>query len=76
MYSTATQGLSISLVMCLWIINLGQIKMIFGGDENFKKILTANANVYRYGSLIKTNKYFRTNCLIVINLKQNRFEIK
>ena len=50
--------------------------MIFGGDENFKKILTANANVYRYGSLIKTNKYFRTNCLIVINLKQNRFEIK
>ena len=40
--------------------------MIFCGDENFKKILTANANVYRYGSLIKTNKYFRTNCLLVI----------
>ena len=76
MYSTAPQGLSISLFMCLRIINLGQIKMVFRGDENFKKIFTANANVYRYSSLIKTDKYLRTNCCLVINLKQNRFEIK
>ena len=42
------------------------IKMIFRGD----------VNVYRYSNLIKTDKYFRTNCCLVINLKQNRFEIK
>ena len=39
MYSTATQGLSNSLFMWLRIINLGQIKMIFRGAENFKKSL-------------------------------------
>ena len=50
--------------------------MIFRGDENFKKIFIANVNVYRYSNL-KIDKYFRTNCCyIVINLKQNRFEIK
>ena len=41
--------------------------MIFRGDENFKKFFIANVNVYRY---------FRTNCCLVINLKQNRFDIK
>ena len=34
MYSTTTKELSISLVMCFTIFNFGQIKMIFGGDEN------------------------------------------
>ena len=47
--------------------------MIFRGDENF---FIANVNVYRYSNLIKTDKYFRTNCCLVINLKQNRVEIK
>ena len=58
------------------IVNFEQIKIIFLGDENFKKIFIANVNVYRYSYLIKTDKYFRTNCCLVINLKQNRFEIK
>ena len=50
--------------------------MIFHGDEILKKIFIANVNVYRYSNLIKKDKYFRTNCCHVINLKQNRFEIK
>ena len=41
--------------------------MIFRRDENLKKIFIVNANVYRYTNLIKTNKYFRTNCCLVIN---------
>ena len=49
--------------------------MIFREDENFKKNIT-NVNVYRYGNLIKIDTYFRTNRCLVINLKQNRFEIK
>ena len=36
----------------------------------------ANVNVYRYNYLIKTDNYFRTKCCLVINFKQNRFEIK
>ena len=44
--------------------------MIFRGDENLKKIFIANVNVYRYSNLIKTDKYFRTHCCLVINLKQ------
>ena len=39
--------LSISLFMCFRILNFGQIKMIFRGDENFKKFFIANVNVYR-----------------------------
>ena len=62
--------------MCIRIFNFGQIKMIFRGDENLKKIFIANVNVYRYSNLIKTDKYLRTNCCLVINLKQNGFEIK
>ena len=49
--------------------------MIFRGDENLIFFI-ANVNVYRYSNLIKTDKYFRTNCCLGINLKQNRFEIK
>ena len=50
--------------------------MIFRGDESLKKFFIANVNVYRYSNLIKTDKYFETNCCLDINLKQNKFEIK
>ena len=53
MYSTTTKELSISLFICFKIFNFGQIKMIFRGDKNFKKIFIANVNVYRYSNLIK-----------------------
>ena len=76
MYSTTTKELSISLFVCFRIFNFGQIKMVFRGDENLKKFFIANVNVYRYSNLIKTDKYFRTNCCLVIDLKQNRLEIK
>ena len=76
MYSTTTKGLSNSLFMCFRIFNFEQIKMIFRGDETLKIIFIANVNVYRNSYLIKTYKYFRTNYCLVINLKQNRFEIK
>ena len=59
MYSTTNKELSISLFMCLGIFNFGQIKMIFRGGENLKKIFIANVNVYRYGYFIKTDEYFR-----------------
>ena len=50
--------------------------MIFRGDENFKtKFFISNVNVYRHDNLIKTDKYFRTNCFLVINLKQTRFKL-
>ena len=45
MYSTTTKELSIFLFMCLRVFNIGQIKIIFRGDENFKKIFIANVNV-------------------------------
>ena len=35
-----TKELSIPLLMCFRIFNFGQIKTIFCGDENFKKINT------------------------------------
>ena len=76
MYSTTTKELSISLCMCFRILTFGQIKIMFRGDENLKKIFIANVNIYRYSNLLKTDKYFRINCCLVINLKQNRFEIK
>ena len=50
--------------------------MIFRGDENLKKIFIANIYVNRYSNSIKTDKYLRKNCCLVLNLKQNRFEIK
>ena len=54
MYSTTTKELCISLFMCFRVFNFEQIKMIFRGDENFKKkIFSANVNVYRYSNLIK-----------------------
>ena len=54
MHYTTTKELSISLFMCFRIFNFGHIKMIFSGDENFKKIFIVNA--YRYSNLIKTDK--------------------
>ena len=36
------------LFMCFRIFNFGQIKMIFCGNENFKKCFIANINDYRY----------------------------
>ena len=39
MYYTTTKELSISLFMCFRNFNFRQIKMIFRGDENLKKIL-------------------------------------
>ena len=49
--------------------------MIFRGDENLKKNLYCKCKCL-YSNLIKTDKYFRTNCCLVINLKQNGFDIK
>ena len=60
MYSTTTKELSIACLCVLEFFTLGQIK---------------NVNVYRYSNFLKTDTYFRTNCFLVINLKQNRFEI-
>ena len=67
MYSATTKELSISLFMCFRILNFGQIKKMFRGDENLKKVFIANVNVYGYSNLIKTEKYFKTNCCLVIN---------
>ena len=74
--TTTPKELSFSLLICFRIFNFGQIKMVFCGDRNLKNRFIANVNVYRYSNLIKTETYFRTNCCLVINLKQNRFEIK
>ena len=52
MYSLTAKELSISLLMCFRIINFGQIKMIFRGDENLNFFI-ANVNVYIYSNLIK-----------------------
>ena len=57
MYSTTTKELSISVFMYFRIFNFEQIKMIFRGDENLKKIFIANVNVYRYSNLIKSDKF-------------------
>ena len=53
--TTTTKELSISLFMCFRYFNFGQIKIIFRGDKNLKKIFIANVNVYRYINLIKTD---------------------
>ena len=50
--------------------------MIFRGDENFENFFIANVNDFRYSYLLKTDEYSRTSFCLVINLKQNRFEIK
>ena len=50
--------------------------MIFRGDKHLNKIFIVNVNIYRYSNLLKTDRYFRTYCCLVINSKQNRFELK
>ena len=67
------------LFLCLCVLEyftLDKSKLYFVEMKTYKKILITNVNVYRYSNLMKTDKYFRTNCCRVINLKQNRFEIK
>ena len=62
--------------MCFRILYSGQIKMIFCRDENLKNYFIANVKVYRDSNLIKTDDYYKTNCCLVLYLKQNRFEIQ
>ena len=77
MYSSATttKEQSISLFMCFRIFNFGQIKIYFVKMKSLKDCFIAKVNVYRYCNLIKADNYFRTNSCLVMNLKQNRFEI-
>ena len=77
MYSSATTTKEqfISLFMCFRIFNFGPIKIYFVEMKSFKDCFIAKVNVYRYSNLIKTDNYLRTNSCLVINLKQNRFEI-
>ena len=65
MYSTTTKELSISLFMCFRIFNFGQIKMLFRGDENLKKIFIANVSVYSYSNLINTDKYLEQTVVLL-----------
>ena len=80
MYSSSTtittKELSISLSMRFRIFKFGQIKFYFVEIETSHNCFIANVTVYRYNNLMKTDNYFRTNCCLVINFKQNRFEIK
>ena len=74
--STVTKELSISLLMWFRTFTFKQIK-IYLVEMNTSNICNiANVNVCRYSNLIKPYNYFRTNCCLVINLNQNRFEIK
>ena len=74
--STVTKELSISLLMWFRTFTFKQIK-IYLVEMNTSNICNiANVNVCRYSYLIKPYNYFRTNCCLVINLNQNRFEIK
>ena len=64
----------------LWLcvlesLTLDESKLYFVEMKTSKNCFIANVNVYRYSTLIKTDNYFKTNCSLVINLKQNRFEI-
>ena len=68
------------LYLCLCVLEsltLKKSKLYFVEIETSNNCFIANVNnVYRYSNLIKTDNYFRTNCCLVINFKQNRFEIK
>ena len=67
------------LILCLCVLEsfiLDKSKRYFVKMKTLKKIFIENINVYRNSYLIRTYKYFRANCCLVINLKQNRFEIK
>ena len=63
-----------NLFLCLCVLEsltLDKSKLYFVEMKTLKK----NVNVYRYSNLIKTDNYLKKNCCLVINLKQNRFEI-
>ena len=68
-----------NLFLCLCVLEsltLDKSKLYFVEMKTSKNCFITNVNVYRYSNLIKTDNYFRTNCFLVIKLKQNRFEIK
>ena len=68
MYSSTTTSTieqSIYLFMCFRIFNFGQIKIIFCQDENFKELLIASINVYRYSNLIKTDNYLEQTAVLI-----------
>ena len=66
-----------NLCLCLLeSLTLDKSKLYFVELKTSKNCFIANVNVYRYGNLIRTDNYFRINCCLFINLKQNRFEIK
>ena len=75
-YSTTTiKEQSISLFMCLEYLTLNKSNLYFVEMRTSKNCFIANVNNYRYSNLIKTDNYFRPNCCLFINLKQNRSEI-
>ena len=67
-----------NLFLCLCVLEsltLDKSKLYFVEMKTSKNCFIANVNVSRYSNLIKTDNYFRTKCCLLINLKQNRFEI-
>ena len=67
------------LFLCLCVsesLTLDKLKLYFVKIETSNNCFIANVNAYRYSNLMKSDNYFRTNCCLVINFKQNRFEIK
>ena len=65
--------------LCLCVLEsltLDKSKLYFVEMKTSMNCFIANVNVNIYSNLKKTDNYFRTNCCLVINLKQNRFEIK
>ena len=59
-----------NLFLCLCVsesLTLDKSKLYFVEMKTLKNCFIANANVYRYGNLIKTDNYYRTNCCLVMN---------
>ena len=78
MYSSSSTSKEL-FFLCLCVLEsltLDKSKLYFVEVETSNNCLIANVNVYRYSNLIKTDNYFRTNCCLVINFKQNRSESK
>ena len=63
------------LFMYFRIFNFEQIILYFVEMKTSKNCFIANVNVQSNSNLIITDYYFRTNSCLVINLKQNGFEI-
>ena len=62
-----------NLNICLYVLEsltLDKLNLYFVEMKTPKNCLIANVSVYRYSYLITTDNYFRTNCCLVINLKQ------